>query len=604
MSPDGETIWSREYSGDEQGSYECFDLAEMENGNIVMVGTEYVENESIVILIVDENGDEIVAHTYPGEFMFNIGKTVVVDENNNITFGGCFDFSLYVANVNIEGEIQWDFNTETAVMCNDIIRTSDGGYLIIGYDQRIADTFGYVAKLDGEGELEWDRFPDRDRRRANLATAVETDNGYVLVGHRTPLDWHSTTDTDIWIVSYDLDGNLLNNLTIDREIYGRTYCYDACMTSGGNISITGAIQGEDFFHRSVPLLKINPDCEIIYTEVIGEAEGNYATCILQNPDKSYSLFGNAVRGEEENRDYQGLMIKTTPDATINLDYSPNRNDFSLIGAASQGDGVWGNGLDLSDPEGGLAIVEDNESLRPEQFRIEAWFKLNMEIDQCGIIVAKLIEETIPSFMLYADNASGRIGFMIHTENGEEIIERAGDFTDGEWHYIAGDFDGNTVRLIYDESLVGLLEIGASILYDEGPLVFGSDMILPESDFQFYGHIDEVMFSDAPFEEVTVPAQWARLFLEDFAISGVYPNPFNSTVFINYRLGHDGLVTVTILDMMGREISVLLSGYQTAGRYHVVWDGLNSSELSVPNGEYIVRLVTNRQLALGKVVFVK
>ena len=130
------------------------------------------------------------------------------------------------------------------------------------------------------------------------------------------------------------------------------------------------------------------------------------------------------------------------------------------------------------------------------------------------------------------------------------------------------------------------------------------MILPESDFQFYGHIDEVMFSDAPFEEVTVPAQWARLFLEDFAISGVYPNPFNSTVFINYRLGHDGLVTLTILDMMGREISVLLSGYQTAGRYHVVWDGLNSSELSVPNGEYIVRLVTNRQLALGKVVFVK
>ena len=57
----------------------------------------------------------------------------------------------------------------------------------------------------------------------------------------------------------------------------------------------------------------------------------------------------------------------------------------------------------------------------------------------------------------------------------------------------------------------------------------------------------------------------------YALYQNYPNPFNPSTTIQYDLPKTSLVKVAIYNLLGQEISVLVNGQQTAGRYSVVWN---------------------------------
>jgi photosystem II stability/assembly factor-like uncharacterized protein len=51
----------------------------------------------------------------------------------------------------------------------------------------------------------------------------------------------------------------------------------------------------------------------------------------------------------------------------------------------------------------------------------------------------------------------------------------------------------------------------------------------------------------------------------------YPNPFNSSTSIEYQLAHEGEVTLTVSDLLGRTITVLVNKRQQAGFYRTSWE---------------------------------
>ena len=63
----------------------------------------------------------------------------------------------------------------------------------------------------------------------------------------------------------------------------------------------------------------------------------------------------------------------------------------------------------------------------------------------------------------------------------------------------------------------------------------------------------------------------------FSLSQNYPNPFNPNTTISYAIAKRGLVRLTIYDILGKEIRILVSEYQEAGQYDVDFDvkGLSS-----------------------------
>ncbi|MBM2840241.1 MAG: hypothetical protein HW412_769 [Bacteroidetes bacterium] len=77
--------------------------------------------------------------------------------------------------------------------------------------------------------------------------------------------------------------------------------------------------------------------------------------------------------------------------------------------------------------------------------------------------------------------------------------------------------------------------------------------------------------------------------ETFVLSRNYPNPFNPATQIRYGLPVQSMVSVTIYNIMGQEITRLYDGSQSAGYHEVVWNGLNAKGVSVASGIYLYKL---------------
>jgi hypothetical protein len=70
----------------------------------------------------------------------------------------------------------------------------------------------------------------------------------------------------------------------------------------------------------------------------------------------------------------------------------------------------------------------------------------------------------------------------------------------------------------------------------------------------------------------------------YALSQNYPNPFNPSTTIKYKLPKSSVVRLSVFDMLGREVSVLLNERRDAGVYEVKFDGS-----SLASGVYFYRL---------------
>jgi hypothetical protein len=85
---------------------------------------------------------------------------------------------------------------------------------------------------------------------------------------------------------------------------------------------------------------------------------------------------------------------------------------------------------------------------------------------------------------------------------------------------------------------------------------------------------------------------------EYSISN-YPNPFNPTTTINYQLPADGMVTLKIYDILGKEVATLVNDNRQAGSYNVVFD---ASRLT--SGMYIYTIRANGYVQSKKMILMK
>ena len=84
----------------------------------------------------------------------------------------------------------------------------------------------------------------------------------------------------------------------------------------------------------------------------------------------------------------------------------------------------------------------------------------------------------------------------------------------------------------------------------------------------------------------------------------YPNPFNPVTTLRYDLPENALVNITIYDMMGRQISTLVSSLQSAGYKSIQWNGTNDAGQPVSAGLYMYTLQIGDFKQTKKMVLLK
>lgn len=96
--------------------------------------------------------------------------------------------------------------------------------------------------------------------------------------------------------------------------------------------------------------------------------------------------------------------------------------------------------------------------------------------------------------------------------------------------------------------------------------------------------------------------------EKFFLYQNYPNPFNPSTKIKFEVptpsltlsGAKGLlVKLTVFDVLGREIAVLVNEQMKPGTYEVEWDGSN-----YPSGVYFYKLIAGDYSETKKMVLIK
>ena len=90
----------------------------------------------------------------------------------------------------------------------------------------------------------------------------------------------------------------------------------------------------------------------------------------------------------------------------------------------------------------------------------------------------------------------------------------------------------------------------------------------------------------------------------YSLNQNYPNPFNPVTTIDYILPENGLVNITIFDMMGREANTLLNSPQTAGYKSIQWNATNNQGDAVSAGIYLYRIKVEDFIQTKKMILLK
>ncbi|MGD1046836.1 MAG: FlgD immunoglobulin-like domain containing protein [Bacteroidota bacterium] len=90
----------------------------------------------------------------------------------------------------------------------------------------------------------------------------------------------------------------------------------------------------------------------------------------------------------------------------------------------------------------------------------------------------------------------------------------------------------------------------------------------------------------------------------FVLGQNFPNPFNPSTILTYRLNTAAQVRLSVYDITGREVSRLIDQYQYAGEYNVKWDSNSNNGQKMASGMYVARLNVDNSSVSRKMLLTK
>jgi hypothetical protein len=103
----------------------------------------------------------------------------------------------------------------------------------------------------------------------------------------------------------------------------------------------------------------------------------------------------------------------------------------------------------------------------------------------------------------------------------------------------------------------------------------------------------------PLSEVVSVCKDGNNLPKEFALSQNFPNPFNPSTTINYSLVKQGHVKITVYNLFGSKVSVIVDENKPAGNYAVHFNGS-----SLASGIYFYRLESGGYTSVKKFILMK
>ena len=203
------------------------------------------------LIKINPDGETLWSHTYGGEDDENFGSHIPTTDEGYVIVGSTESFEAlrwdaYLVKIDEDGEEEWyqTYGGRWNDSFKDIIQTQDGGYVIAGFSSSFEDNSnrGWLVKTDEDGELVWQRLFDGHARGGFQHILPAENGGFILAASRSDIPYLIRTDAEgeeQWSTSVDCD------LSEDE--------YSIHITSDGGFIIGGTYNGD------LMLVKLSPD---------------------------------------------------------------------------------------------------------------------------------------------------------------------------------------------------------------------------------------------------------------------------------------------------------------------------------------------------------
>jgi len=214
--------------------------------------------------------------------------------------------------------------------------------------------------------------------------------------------------------------------------------------------------------------------------------------------------------------------------------------------------------------------------------------LNQNIDMLATQFEKpviVVETAYPFTLSWNDNTNNILGLETQLLDGYEASE------EGQLSFLY-----DLIALVHDN------DFGYGICYWAPDWISASQFGSPWENQALFDFDGQLLDAISVFDDANVSVQSKN----EFSFGGIFnnPNPFNSFTTLRYDLPVDGLVNITIYDMMGRTVRNLINSHETAGHKSIQWDAANDAGVSVSAGLYLYRIQAGDFVQTRKMVLLK
>jgi hypothetical protein len=552
-------------------------------------------------LVIDP---EIVYSTYLGGLNEDSGTSIAVDNQGNAYVTGQTDGGFPVTMGAFNENRRQIFITKMNSKGNALLySTYIGGTAVNGYDtvESIAvdkegnafiygntshkdfptTTGAYLTSFNSGGRLFITKINKTGNQLlystffggsiGNIATSLALDEGgnAYLTGEAGASDFPTTsgayreklqTTRDVFVSKLNSDGSGLIYSTFLGSGYGQVIQINLV----GEVYIAGETGSADFpvtanaFDKSIDhsqkgfITKLNSTgSDLIFSTFLGGSGDNYVTGITL--DKSENVY---VAGYTSSSDFPVTL------GAFQVKYGGNTDAF-----VTKLDNT-GSSLIYSTYLGGQSL----------DYILSIIVNENGNAFIAGVTSSKDFPSTTPgemgSFLLVFNPLGNSLIYSIFHVFGKNMTcDQSGNF------YFTGAAGAGLITTsgAYDETYN----------WDGNPTITPSDAYIIK---YYFGDIKSV---------VTVSEQ-----PQDFKITSVYPNPFNSFITIDFYLPISGDVTFTIYNILGQKVRELISKNMSYREHSFRWDGKNDNGLIVSSGFYIMKLQIDKRAVSKNVLFLK
>ena len=628
-SPMGEEQWVVRYGGHVETYCWAGFLNVDVNGRIIITGFEGMEynNQDIITIAYSSDGHQLWCSRYdgPGNARDYASALAVNADGDMIITGGSVgidtdsDYTTfkYDSSGNRQWERRFDGNKRELGRADALIADDRGHAYVSGSSGGAFVTIEYSS----QGEAVWTACYDEGAGGRVVDMALDHHgNVYITGEHRIDPNEH---DYDFLTIKYDSEGREEWTARYDRQLYGWSYVQDfptaIAVDCFGHAYVTGSSPGGGS-GRAFVTIKYSPQGvqEWIRYYTSGEQNSDEATDVAVDDDGSVYVLGNLrgvnpsftlvkynTGGHQEWVAYNdGTVLR---DTRMALD---NWGNIILSGRT----GVWyeesGCYILKYDPDGVQLWTANYEESNHAMGVDDIIADMNGDVYITGRI-RDLSTFEFDFYVLKYNSEGGREWMMRYDEFGTHgspmdiALDKCGNV------YVAGYMDFSyfnfmeSVIIKYNPegALRWIIGPGGSTVAEEYSSAIdvdalGNVYVAGRTEGNEWSFFKIWKYTQTGEDSLEIPQ------IEDYHLYQNFPNPFNVTTEIRYDLPMQKNVKLTIYNLIGQVIKVLVNETQDAGAYAYKWDGTDMRGEKVTSGIYLYRIEAGYWVLIKKMMLLQ